>query len=143
MSEMAITGALGSTYWRRMRAVYRSQRRSGKAPVTILLELVVKHLLGKTAHTFLLKIRLAKYCLPTERAFLKTLLRGHSKEAMLGRRHLSSRQFFVDPTDQGVWQEYQQRFAPKWPTIVAEADSAVLGPKGNRERFLYASRRRG
>jgi len=28
-------------------------------------------------------------------------------------------------------------------SIVAEADSAVLGPKGNRERFLYARARRG
>jgi hypothetical protein len=92
--------------------------------VTILLELVAKHLLGKTAYAFLLKIRLAKYCLPTDRAFLKTLHQGCSREAMLGRRHLSSRRFFVDSIDdQVVWQEYQQRFAHKWPTIVAAAES--------------------
>jgi Heparinase II/III-like protein/Heparinase II/III N-terminus len=102
---------------RRLRAVYQCNQRRGKTAVEMTLELLTKHLMGKTVHAGLVKTLSISRRRQTNHVFLDSTV-----NQMLCSGKLSRMKFFFDPTQENLWTTFRKRFPGKYDNIIREAD---------------------
>jgi Heparinase II/III-like protein/Heparinase II/III N-terminus len=103
--------------FRRVRAIYQCDRCRGKTAVEITLELLTKHLMGKTVHAGLVKTLSISHRRRANLTFLDS-----SVKQMLRSRKLSRMKFFFDPAQENLWTTFKNRFPDKYDNIIREAD---------------------
>ncbi|HSE91087.1 MAG TPA: alginate lyase family protein [Candidatus Binatia bacterium] len=97
--------------------IYQCNRRRGKTTGEVTLELLTKHLMGRTVHAGLVETLTRSRRRQKDRALLDASL-----GRMLRAGKLSRMKFFFDPTQKSLWTTFKQRFPDKYHGIIREAD---------------------
>jgi hypothetical protein len=110
--------------YRRLQNGYRCQRNRGKSHYQITLELFAKLMHQSKVSSGLMKLSLERHGLRTDIGRSeKVSRRSVSDENYLDRNSIFNGPFFLDPTDEGVWNAYRQAFGGKIDTVVEDAET--------------------
>jgi hypothetical protein len=110
-------------FYRRLQVFYTCNRRRGKSSLEIVFGIVSEQFFGKSVSATLYRIFVSKEHLRTEQAFMRVLHVDHTKNELWKQKKLTSRQFFIDPTDTALWDVYVARFPGSVRGVLRNAEA--------------------